>query len=51
MNMIMHGGGGWVGGWGDQAGGGLDRETVKTTCTFFRNCTWLVGVVSGGGGG
>ncbi len=31
------------GGWGDQAGGGLDRETVKTTCTFFRSCTWLVG--------
>lgn len=32
---------------GDQAGGGVDRETVKTTCTFFRSCSWLVG---GGGG-
>lgn len=30
---------------GDQAGGGVDRETVKITCTFFRSCIWLVVVV------
>lgn len=29
----------------DQGGGGVDRETVKTTCTFFRSCSWLVCLV------
>lgn len=32
---------------GDQAAGGVDRETVKITCTFFRSCSWLE--VDGGG--
>lgn len=32
---------------GDQAAGGVDRETVKITCNLFRSSSWLVG---GGGG-
>lgn len=42
---------------GDQAEGGVDRETVnvKITCTFSRRCIWLVDlvvvVVGGVGGG
>lgn len=36
---------------GDQAEGGVDRETVKITCTFSRSCIWLVGFGSGSGGG